>query len=324
MSFVGSEALNQALGSDAEGVIVTQVVPLPEGDSAGAREFQSIMPAHQRTFVSFEGFVVAQAFVKTLQACPAMLIPRRLSNFWNQAKSLILGWVPSTDYRIPNISSATRSGQPSYATESLKLCAGRIWQRKGGAMNLNNNNSIEKNIKRIGVVGAVLLLAFATTLFVVQHRLIDSQDRLTDTILPIKRKLGELTANVGALFLRQNEIISTDSTRIKQFSNREREEAKIRENHVALTILLSKPSVARHPKFPVETVEEIQRDVDDFLRADTQLCLVAARQCEVRNQFENAIQSLESDLQNLMIDSAGAAGVLRLNTWLRCATFIVI
>ena len=71
VSFVGSEALNEALGPDADGVIVTQVVPLPEGDTAAALEFQSIIPQSRRSFVSFEGFLVGQAFVRTLQACPA-------------------------------------------------------------------------------------------------------------------------------------------------------------------------------------------------------------------------------------------------------------
>ncbi len=71
VSFVGSEALNHALGAHAEGVIVTQVVPLPEGNSIAAREFQSLIPQSQRTFVSFEGFLVARAFVQALQICPA-------------------------------------------------------------------------------------------------------------------------------------------------------------------------------------------------------------------------------------------------------------
>ncbi len=76
VSFVGSEALNQALGSAGDGVIVTQVVPLPEGQTAAAREFQSIIPASKRTFVSFEGFLVAQAFVQALRACPANADPQ--------------------------------------------------------------------------------------------------------------------------------------------------------------------------------------------------------------------------------------------------------
>ena len=179
-------------------------------------------------------------------------------------------------------------------------------------MKMTNHHSIEYNIKRIAVVGAALLVAFATTLIVVQNRLADSQDRLTGTIVPTQRKLGELTAMVGDLFLRQSEIVSADATRIKQFSNRDREEAAMRDSHVALTVLLNKPTVVKHPRFPAQTVENIQRNVDEFLKADAQLYEVAARQLEVQSQFESAVASLESELKKLMNDSAGAAGILRL------------
>ncbi len=176
----------------------------------------------------------------------------------------------------------------------------------------NCNHSIEYNIKRIAIVGVILLLGFAATLIVVQNRLADSQDRLTETIVPIQRKLGELTATVGALFLRQSEIVSADANDIAQFSNRDRQEAAVRDNHVALTVLLSKPSVVRHPSFPAETVDNIQRNVDEFLKADAQLYQVAARQLEIQSQFKLAVANLDNDLKKLMIDSAGAAGILRL------------
>lgn len=174
------------------------------------------------------------------------------------------------------------------------------------------NHSIEYNVKRIAIIGGALLLVFATTLIVVQNRLADSQDRLTETIIPIQRKLGELTATVGELFLRQNEIMSADAATIDQLSRRQREEAALRDSHLALKSLLSAPAVVTHPKFPANTVEHIQRNVDEFLKADAQLYSVAARQLEVQSQFEKSVASLESDLKKLMIDSAGAAGVLRL------------
>lgn len=179
-------------------------------------------------------------------------------------------------------------------------------------MKISSNHSIEYNIKRIAVVGAFLLLAFGTTLVVVQSRLADSQDRLTGTIVPTQRKLGELTAAVGDLFLRQNEIVSADATRIGQFNNRDREEAAVRKNHAALTVLMSQPAVVKHPQFPADTVENIQRNVEEFLKTDAQLYQVAAQQLQVQNQFQSAVASLENDLKELMIDSAGAAGILRL------------
>ncbi len=179
-------------------------------------------------------------------------------------------------------------------------------------MKINSNHSIESNIKRIAFVGAFLLLTFATTLVVVQSRLADSQDRLTETIVPTQRKLGELTAAVGDLFLRQNEIVSADNTRIGQFSNRDQEEAAVRKNHAALTVLMSQPEVVSHPRYPADTMEDIQRNVEEFLKADAQLYQVAKQQLEVQGEFQQAVAALESDLKKLMIDSAGAAGILRL------------
>ncbi len=66
VSFVGGEALARELGGDGEGVVVTQVVPPPEGDAPAAQEFQQAVPADQRNYVSFEGFLAARAFVTAL------------------------------------------------------------------------------------------------------------------------------------------------------------------------------------------------------------------------------------------------------------------
>ncbi len=67
VSFVGSEALQQQLGDDAEGVVITQVVPLPEGNCPAAREFQSATQPEQRNFISFEGFLAAKALVSAIE-----------------------------------------------------------------------------------------------------------------------------------------------------------------------------------------------------------------------------------------------------------------
>ena len=67
VSFVGSEALQKQLGADAEGVVITQVVPLPEGDSQAAREFQSATEPQVRNFISFEGFIAAKTLVGALE-----------------------------------------------------------------------------------------------------------------------------------------------------------------------------------------------------------------------------------------------------------------
>ena len=91
VSFVGSEALNQALGADGEGVIVTQVVPLPEGQSAAAQEFRAVIPESQRSFVSFEGFLVARAFVRALQTCPPHTDPETFIKVLESGSEFDLG-----------------------------------------------------------------------------------------------------------------------------------------------------------------------------------------------------------------------------------------
>lgn len=78
VSFVGGEALAQELGSDGEGVVVTQVVPPPEGDTPAAQEFRDAVPADQRDYVSFEGFLAARAFVTALGRTGPDATPDRL------------------------------------------------------------------------------------------------------------------------------------------------------------------------------------------------------------------------------------------------------
>ncbi len=72
ISFVGSEALARELGSDGEGVIVSQVVPLPWNvDIAGVRDYQQALkrsfPDDQPGFVSLEGYLNARLLVEILR-----------------------------------------------------------------------------------------------------------------------------------------------------------------------------------------------------------------------------------------------------------------
>lgn len=174
------------------------------------------------------------------------------------------------------------------------------------------NQSIEKNIKLIALVGAALLVALTATLIIVQIRLGDSQARLTERIVPTQRKLGELTAAVGELFLRQNEIVAADAANLEKFKNRVAQETAIQSNHSALRVLLSSPELRNHPAYPKDSIGDIQRDVEAFLHADSELYNSAEKGLIIHQQFTSAVASLDSDLKMLMIDSAGAAGVLRL------------
>ena len=91
VSFVGSEALSNALGADNEGVIVTQVVPLPNGDCQAAIEYQSLVAEPDRTFVSFEGFLAAKAFVQALSASPSNCDPESFVQTIESGREFDLG-----------------------------------------------------------------------------------------------------------------------------------------------------------------------------------------------------------------------------------------
>jgi ABC-type branched-subunit amino acid transport system substrate-binding protein len=73
LSVIGAEELIKRLGPDAEGIIVTQVVP-PQVETAllpAAEEYNSLLaryfPDDDPNFVSFEGFVNAKVLVQALR-----------------------------------------------------------------------------------------------------------------------------------------------------------------------------------------------------------------------------------------------------------------
>jgi branched-chain amino acid transport system substrate-binding protein len=67
VSFVNGNALLEALGPLAEGVVVTQVVPPLDADLPAVRQFRADVPEKDRGFVSFEGYLAAAAFVEGLR-----------------------------------------------------------------------------------------------------------------------------------------------------------------------------------------------------------------------------------------------------------------
>ena len=64
VSFVIGDSLLGELRGDADGVVVTQVVPPLDSELATVHEYRDSVPADQRGFVSLEGFVAARAFVE--------------------------------------------------------------------------------------------------------------------------------------------------------------------------------------------------------------------------------------------------------------------
>ncbi len=76
VSFVGTTALQTALGKDAEGVVVTQVVPSPFKTSHPVtREFQAVLAKSgknmQPNYSSMEGFLAARVFTEGLRRATA-------------------------------------------------------------------------------------------------------------------------------------------------------------------------------------------------------------------------------------------------------------
>ncbi len=76
VSFVGSIPLLKALGDDAEGVIVTQVVPHYESDLPGVVAYRNALakfkPGIQPDFVSLEGYLLAKIFVAGINKAPQL------------------------------------------------------------------------------------------------------------------------------------------------------------------------------------------------------------------------------------------------------------
>jgi len=71
ISFVGSQALSDALGKEAPGVMISQVMPSPWNEKlALIKEYKKLYlttPARKQGFVSLEGFIAAKAFVEGLK-----------------------------------------------------------------------------------------------------------------------------------------------------------------------------------------------------------------------------------------------------------------
>ena len=82
VSFVGSKALSDDLGSDGVGVAISQVMPFPWGAAIPVvREYQSLMlrAGHREfTFTTIEGFIAAKVFVEGLRRAGRELTRERL------------------------------------------------------------------------------------------------------------------------------------------------------------------------------------------------------------------------------------------------------
>ena len=72
VSFVIGDSLLKELGPDAEGVIVTQVVPPFDSDLPAMKTYRETMAPTDVGFVSLEGFLAARAFIEGIRRTPTI------------------------------------------------------------------------------------------------------------------------------------------------------------------------------------------------------------------------------------------------------------
>ena len=100
VSFVGANELIRRLGKDAQGVIITQVVPPPEpmdngellwGATEYVQRLQQYFPEDQPNFVSFEGYVNAKVLVEGLRRAGSQLDRERFIDAIESIHDIDLG-----------------------------------------------------------------------------------------------------------------------------------------------------------------------------------------------------------------------------------------
>jgi ABC-type branched-subunit amino acid transport system substrate-binding protein len=92
VSFVGSEALLAELGSEGDGVVVTQVVPLLDRTTPLMKEFEAAVPPEARNFITLEGFAAARAFTAALEATGPDATPERFIDTLERGAPIDLGF----------------------------------------------------------------------------------------------------------------------------------------------------------------------------------------------------------------------------------------
>ena len=98
ISFVGSDALAKELGSDAAGVVITQVVPLPEDSSIGlVKRYQAALKASKPDakpgFVSLEGYMVGRLIIGALDKVEGEITRKALLDAITKTGTFDLGGV---------------------------------------------------------------------------------------------------------------------------------------------------------------------------------------------------------------------------------------
>jgi branched-chain amino acid transport system substrate-binding protein len=121
VSFVIGDSLLRELAGDAEGVVVTQVVPPIDSELAAVRDYRDAVPAGERSFVSLEGFLAARAFVEGLRRAGRGATPDGFIDALEAAGPIDLGL-----------------GEPLEVNKTRHQLSNRVWPTiiEGGAFRL--------------------------------------------------------------------------------------------------------------------------------------------------------------------------------------------
>lgn len=126
VSFVGSEALLKELGTNAERVLVTQVVPPPSAkEYPVVEEFLKIVEPAKQGFISLEGFIAAKAFVMGLKNAGPNPTKEGLVDSFEKMTNVDLGLkathsISKTDHQFSHSVWPTRINAGKYELFSWK------------------------------------------------------------------------------------------------------------------------------------------------------------------------------------------------------------
>src|SRR5581483_8688238 len=184
----------------------------------------------------------------------------------------------------------------------------RATRARGGA---------EANLLLLAVVGLVLFCALVGTLFGVQSSLVGSQTRLAEVTLPATQALGRLESSIGAMFQRQAQVSSTQtSDQLKPFRDRGPLVASLRAQVAELSSRVA--AAEAHPDDATRRSQAaLAAHADEFLDSDAVLLSIVSRRHELSARFEKELAGIDADLRQVIEAAQSTAGLLQLEFVLR-------
>ena len=175
-----------------------------------------------------------------------------------------------------------------------------------------SDNSIEKNVKLIAVVGFISFATLIGALIVVQQGLVASQAKLSETVVPIQQQLGKIAGAQGSMFLRQSAIAAANSATLQQLSDRDHHEDGLRNGVNEFQALVHSTGLEFHAGFPRAAANSLKEQTESFLQSDDELFEAASSYQKLKTEFLHRVDLIERELRSVIEASAGLAGVLRL------------